>query len=449
MTARLTGPRSIPLSFAEAEAASATPSVRKVMRAALLLLFLGFGGLLGWAAITPVERAVVARGALVAEGLRKTIMLQEPGILQFLAVREGDRVQAGQLLFRLDPATADAAAAQARAALLAQQVRIARLAAEQQDQRSFVAPGAVIMAAQNDPALAAIVQAEGRLFGARWQNFDGSISVQQRRIQVIREQLQAATSQRGSAERRLASIRADLAGLRPLAQQGFARVRELREMERLEAQVSGDLGSYNAQEAQYRQAIAQAELEMAAFRLQRSQDIAKELQEAQQAMVDAEQRVLAAESVRARREVVAPEAGVVTNLRFFTPGSSITDGQPVLELLPIEDRLIFEIKASPNDVEQLSVGKRVNVRLLALRMRTTPLLHGHLTYVAADQALDPQNVPFFLARGEIDPNETQRIPGLVLNAGMPVEVYVLGETRSALSYLVAPIRDSMRRALRD
>jgi HlyD family secretion protein len=449
MTARLAGPRSIPLSFAEAEAASATPSVQKVMRAALLLLVVGFGGLLVWAAITPVERAVVARGALVAEGLRKTIMLSEPGILQQLAVREGDRVQAGQLLFRLDPATADAAVAQGRAALLAQQVRVARLMAEQADGRRFEAPPAALAAARTDPALAAIVQAEFRLFAARWETFDGNIGVHERRIQVVRQQLQAAASQRASAERRLGSIRADLSGLRPLAQQGFARVRELREMERLEAQTLGDMGSYAAQEAQYRQAISQAELEMSTFRLQRSQDIARELQEAQGAMVDAEQRVLAAENIRGRREVVAPEPGIVTNLRFFTPGSSITDGAPVLDLLPVEDRLIFEIRVSPTDVEQLETGKRVNIRLTALRMRTTPLLHGHLTYVSADQATDQQGVPYFLARGEIDAGETARIPGLALNAGMPVEVFVLGETRTALSYLVAPIRDSMRRALRD
>jgi HlyD family secretion protein len=328
-------------------------------------------------------------------------------------------------------------------------VRLARLRAEQADQRRFEVPEAALAAARRDPALAAIVQAEQRLFAARWEAFDGNIGVYQRRVQVVGEQLRAAGAQRASAERRLGSIRADLSGLRPLAQQGFARVRELREYERLEAQAVGDAGSYAAQEAQYRQSIAQAELELSSFRLQRSQDIARDLQDAQQALVDAEQRVLAAENVRGRREVVASEPGVVTNLRFFTPGSSITEGQPVLDLLPADDRLIFEVKVSPADVEQLVVGKRVNIRLTALRMRTTPLLHGRLTYVSADQATDPQGVAFFLARGEIDPGEAARIPGLTLNAGMPVEVFVLGETRTALSYLIAPIRDSMRRALRD
>ncbi|MGG5809972.1 HlyD family type I secretion periplasmic adaptor subunit [Falsiroseomonas sp. CW058] len=448
-TARLAGPKPIPLNFAEAEAAASTPGVRQVMRASLLLLVLGFGGLLAWAAITPIERAVVARGTLVAEGRRKSIMLPEPGVLQQLMVREGQRVETGQVLVRLDPTVAEAAAAQARAALRTASVRVARLRAEQADMRRFDIPADIAAAARTDVALAAILGAEQRLFAARWETFDGNVGVFQRRTGVIREQLQAAGAQRGSAASRLASIRTDLAGQRPLAQQGFALMSRVRELERLEAQTLGDMNSFAAQEAQYRQAIAQAELELSAFRLQRAQDIARDLQDAQQQMVDAEQRVLAAENVRARRDLIAPEPGIVTDIRFVTPGSSISDGVPVLDLLPVDDRLIVEMKVAPTDVEQLSVGKRLNIRLSALRTRTTPLLHGHLTYVSADQQADQQGNPFFLSRGEIDAGELARIPGLALNAGMPVEVFVLGETRSALNYLVAPIRDSMRRALRD
>jgi HlyD family secretion protein len=449
MTARLAGPPSMPLNFAEAEAAAATPDVRRVMRAALLLLVVGFGGLLFWAAITPIERAVVARGALVAEGRRKSMMLAEPGILQELLVREGQRVQAGQVLLRLDPTTAEANAAQLRAQTRTLAARIARLRAEQQDQRSFTIPAEIQRAAATDPSLAAILVAETRLFQARWEAFDSNTRVYERRVAVPREQLLAAGAQRASAAARANSVRADLQGLRPLAQQGFARMREVRELERLEAQARGDMGLYSAQEAQFRQAIAQAEAELSSLRLTRAQDIARELQEAQQQMVEAEQRLLSAENIRARRDLVASEPGIVTDIRFVTPGSSITDGQPVLDLVPLDDRLVVEARVSPTDVEQLQVGQRVNVRLTALRQRTTPLLAGHLTYVSADQQTDAQGVVYFLARAEIDSAELHRLPDVRLTAGMPTEVFVLGETRSALNYLVSPIRDSLRRSLRD
>ncbi|NKE45793.1 HlyD family type I secretion periplasmic adaptor subunit [Roseomonas frigidaquae] len=449
MTARLAGPRPMALNFAEAEAAAATPDVKRVMRAALLLLVVGFGGLLFWAAITPIERAVVARGSLVAEGRRKSMILSEPGILQELLVREGQRVQAGQVLLRLDPTTAESNAVQLRAQARTLAARVARLRAEQQDQRQFAIPEEVVQAARTDAALAALLNAETRLFTARWEAFDSNMHVYERRAAVPREQLLAAGAQRTAAAARAASVRADLQGLRPLAQQGFARMREVRELERLEAQARGDMGLYAAQEAQFRQAIAQAEAELATLRLTRAQEIARELQDAQQQLVEAEQRLVSAENIRARRDLVASEPGIVTDIRFVTPGSSITDGQPVLDLVPLDDRLVVEARVAPTDVEQLRVGQPVNVRLTALRQRTTPLLAGRLTYVSADQQTDPQGVAFFLARAEIAASELERVPGLRLNAGMPTEIFVLGEVRSALSYLVSPIRDSLRRALRD
>jgi HlyD family secretion protein len=448
-TARLGGPRPIPLSFAEADAASRMPSVRRIGLWALLLLVVGFGGLLFWAAITPIERAVVARGSLVAEGRRKSIMLSEPGILQQLLVREGERVQAGTVLLRLDPTTAEASAAQARAQAWALAVRVERLRAEQQDERRFVAPAEILRVAERDRALATIIASEQRLFTARWQAYDSNIAVHERRVAVQREQLQATLAQRGSVASRITSVRTDLAGQRPLAQQGFALMSRVRELERMEAELVGTAGSLAAQEAQYRQAIAQAEAEMASFRLTRAQDIARELQDNQQLLVDAEQRVLAAENIRNRRDLLAPEAGIVTDIRFVTPGSSITDGVPVLDLLPLDDRLVVEAKVAPTDVEQLQVGSRVNIRLSALRQRTTPLLGGRLTYVSADQQSDQQGNVFFLARAEISAGEMGHIPGLQLQAGMPIELFVLGETRTALAYIVSPITDSLRRALRD
>ena len=215
-TARLGGPKTIPLSFAEAEAAAATPSVRRIMVAAMLLLFVGCGGLLFWAAITPIEQAVVARGSLVAEGRRKSILLSEPGILQQLLVREGQRVETGQVLLRLDPTVAEATAAQARAQALTVGAKLARLRAEQADQRAFAPPPELLAAARGDAALAAILAAETRLFTARWETFDGNVAVAQRRTGVERERLVAASAQRVSANSRLGSLRADIAGLRPV-----------------------------------------------------------------------------------------------------------------------------------------------------------------------------------------------------------------------------------------
>lgn len=432
------------------DAAVPQPRLGRLIALALVVLVAGVGGLLGWAALTPIERAVISQGTLVAEGRRKSVTLLEPGILRELLVREGERVVAGQPLLRLDTTQADAAAAQARAVFWTQSVRAARLVAEQQDSRRMVLPEGAGAAARVDPAIASLVEAEGRLFGARWEAHDGALGVSRTRVAQLREQLVAFGAQREATATRLAAIRAELEGVTQLLARGFATRTRLWELQRAEAELSGNLGQFQAQEAQAREAIAQAELELANMRLMRQQEVARELQDAQALRADAEQRLRGAEDVLARRLVTAPEPGVVTEIRFFTPGSSVAAGQPVLDLVPVDDRLVAEVRLALTDVENVRVGQPARLRLAAFRTRDVPLIDATVTYLSADRQVDPQAGSFFTARLSIDPNVMAELPpGTTLAPGMPVEAFLLGERRSALDYVIRPLTDGLRRSLRD
>ncbi len=432
------------------DAAVPQPRLGRLIALALAVLVVGVGGLLGWAALTPIERAVISQGSLVAEGRRKSVTLLEPGILRELLVREGERVAAGQPLLRLDTTQADAAAAQARAVFWTQSVRAARLVAEQQDSRRMVLPEGASAAARADPAIASLVEAEGRLFGARWEAHDGALGVSRTRVAQLREQLVAFGAQREATATRLAAIRAELEGVTQLLARGFATRTRLWELQRAEAELSGNLGQFQAQEAQTREAIAQAELELANMRLTRQQEVARELQDAQALRADAEQRLRGAEDVLARRLVTAPEPGVVTEIRFFTPGSSVAAGQPVLDLVPVDDRLVAEVRLALTDVENVRVGQPARLRLAAFRTRDVPLIDATVTYLSADRQVDPQAGSFFTARLSLDPNVLAELPpGTTLAPGMPVEGFLLGERRSALDYVIRPLTDGLRRSLRD
>ena len=260
----------------------------------------------------------------------------------------------------------------------------------------------------------------------------------------------AMTAQRDATATRLRAVREELAGVSQLLARGYATRTRLWELQRAEAEALGNLGQYRAQEAQSREQIAQAEWEMANLRLNRQQDVARELQEAQALLADAQERLRGAADVLQRREVVAPEGGVVTELRFFTPGSSIGAGQPVLDLVPLEDRLVAEAKIALNDVESVRVGQAARLKLSAFRSQELPLLDGKVIYISADRQTDPQSGAYFLARVEFDRAALERhAGGAVLNAGMPVEAYLIGERRTALDYVARPLRDSLRRSLRD
>ncbi len=385
------------------DAAIPPPRMDRLLLAALAVLLLGVGGLVAWAAITPIERAVIGQGTLIAEGRRKSVTLLEPGILRELLVREGERVATGQPLLRLDTTQADAAAAQARAVFWGQSVRAARLVAEQQESRRMLLPEGAGAAGRADPAIASLIEAEGRLFAARWEAHDGALGVSRARVAQLHEQVAAFAAQREATATRLVAIRAELDGVTQLLARGFATRTRLWELQRAEAELSGNLGQFQAQEAQAREAIAQAELELANTRLLRQQEVARELQDAQALRADAEQRLRGAEDVLARRQVTAPEDGVVTEIRFFTPGSSVGAGSPVLDIVPVDDRLVAEVRLALTDVENVRVGQPARLRLAAFRTRDVPLIETVVTYVSADRQIDPQGGSYFIARLSLDP----------------------------------------------
>jgi len=431
------------------EAQVQSPPVNRVARMALLTLGLSLVPFFGWATMTRMEQAVIAGGQLIPEGRRKTVNLLEAGILRRLLVREGTLVAEGQPLLQLDVTQAESTAEQARAQYWGGRTRIARLRAEQAESRSFTFPEDVQRAAADFPGVLSFLESERALFAARWDTYDGQVAVQERAITQVQEQIAGVRGQRQAAELQVRSTREQIAVLSRLLQQGFASRFTVLELQRTEAGFVSTISTAMAQEAQLREQVLQAQKQLATLRLTRLSEIATDLQTAETTTAAAAGALRAAEDILARREVLSPEAGKVTNIQAFTPGASIAAGQPILDLVPARDRFVVEAQIAPVDIEQVQVGQRANVRLSSYRMRELPVLPGHVSYVAADAQTTQSGVTYFLLRVELDEGALAPFPDVRVGAGMPTEVFVLGERRTPLSYLWSPIRNSARRALRD
>lgn len=433
----------------EAEASLPQGSLRRIAMLSILTTLVGFGGLTGWAALARVESAVPAAGVIVSGGKRKTISLADGGILKTLMVQEGDKVAAGQVLLRLDDVQPRAALFQASVLYWSAVARAARLAAEAADQRDLPVSAALRGAADADPAVAAAVAAEAYQFQSRWGALDANTRVEERKIAQQEAQITALRAQIASAASRMALVQEELRGVDFLMARGLSTKPRQLELRRAEVEMRGAIGQFAGQYNEALQVIAQVRSGIINTMEARRADISRERSETQAAQADAEQRVTAARDLLQKREVMAPEAGTATDFRYFTPGSSIMAGQPVMDLVPDTQHLLVEGTVAPYEVEHLAIGQRVNVRLTAYKARRVPVITGHLTYVGADRQMDANNLPVFMVRAEIDAGALRDKPGVVLLPGMPADILIVNGARSVLDFFISPITDGISHALKE
>jgi HlyD family secretion protein len=151
-----------------------------------------------------------------------------------------------------------------------------------------------------------------------------------------------------------------------------------------------------------------------------------------------------------RLEIRAPLAGRVFNLAMHTVGGIVSPGKELMQIVPIGDDLIIEAKLAPHDIDQVHPGQRVAIRLTGLNQRTTPQVYGAVSVVSPDVVRDEmRNAQYYTARIAFNAGELDRLGSSDLVAGMPAEVLIQTQARSALSYLVKPLRDQIARAMRE
>jgi len=426
------------------------PSLRGTMLAGALAVAVGFGGFFGWAATADLDSAAVAPATVMVDSRRKTVSHLEGGILAALLVGEGDLVEEGQPLLRLDDTQARAAAAQVRGQLWLALARAARLRAEQADRREADFPPELLEAARAEPVAAEAVEIERRLLQTRWDSYEGQVRIREGRIAQLREQIAAIDAQIGATRDRLRFTRDELGAVQQLFARGYERRPRLLELQRAAAELEGRAGELAANRAEAEQGIAQAELEIQDVRNTRRAEVVTELQRAQGTIADLAERVRGAEDVLRRQVVPAPQAGKVVDIRAFTPGSAIGAGAPILDIVPQDDELVLEARVAPADIDSVRAGQAASVRLSAFKQRNVPPVDGEVVEVSADRLRDDRSgEPYFVARVRLAPDALDGLPDVRLYPGMPAEVLLRSRPRKALDYFVAPIADSMRRALRE
>jgi HlyD family secretion protein len=408
---------------------------------------IGFGA---WSVMAPLESAAVAVGSVVSESSRKTVQHLEGGIISAILVHDGDQVTAGQTLIRLDDTKARTTLLALRGQLWDAKAREARLVAERDGAATIDFP-ADLLAQQSEPAVAAALAGQQKIFDARRSLVESKTAAIGERINQVHEEINGHQAEVVALEKRVALLQEEVGGVKQLVASGLERKSRLLQLERDLADADGKRGDTLAQIARAKQTIAEAEIDILSLQNDRQKDVADELRETQKKGHELAEQVQAAADVLARDDVKAPENGTITDLRVHTPGGVISPGEALLDLVPEADRLVVEVQVRPEDIDRVREGLPAQVRLLPYKQRRTPLLNATVIYVSADRLVDKRTErSYYTAKLRIDEKELAALGGEVkMVPGMPSEAMIqTGETTVA-AYALSPILDSFHRAFRE
>jgi HlyD family type I secretion membrane fusion protein len=168
--------------------------------------------------------------------------------------------------------------------------------------------------------------------------------------------------------------------------------------------------------------------------------------------VDLREQLRPAEDAARRLEIRAPESGVVVNVNVRTEGGVIRGGEPLMEIVPANSRLIVSARLEPGKIDDVYVGQPAKVTLSAFSgRRQARKVEAQVTYISADRIESNQQPPYYLVYLHLDPPSLQAAIGDAsrLAPGMPAEVFIQTDARTMLSYLMSPITDSINRSFRE
>ncbi len=418
---------------------------RVIIGLGLVLLFFGVFG--AWAALAPIDSAVIASGTVVVEGSRKTIQHLEGGIVSELLVQDGDRVEAGDVLVRLDVTRARAELDLFRNQLAAARAEKARMVAERDKANAITFPADLMKTAAEHRQRNDLLDAQQEIFNARRLFVASQNAIQQRRIARLREEIAGLKQQIVSQDRQLGLIADEIETVSNLLKKGITRRPRLLLLQRQGAKIEGERAGNVAMIARAQQSIAETELQLIDLDNRLRNEVVQGVHDTQKTIDDLNERVRAATDVLARTDIIAPVTGSVVGLRIFTRGGVVAPGAPLMDIVPTDGRLIIEARVQPTDIDLVHVGLKARVRLVAFNQRNTQPIEGVVERVSADTLQDERTgVDFYIARISLE-SKSDGLENIALQPGMPVEVMIVSGVRTTLEYLLEPITASLRRGI--
>ncbi|OED49416.1 hypothetical protein AB838_06925 [Rhodobacteraceae bacterium (ex Bugula neritina AB1)] len=416
-----------------------------------VVLLIGVLGL--WAATTVIGGAVIAMGQVIVQGNPKTIQNLDGGIVAAIHVENGDLVAKDQLLMQLDPTLLQINLDMAHKRLAAALALRARLQAEQAEAKtlSFDYPPLPGVMAGLTLDMAPHEKGQRAIFAARAEMIEGGRQQLAETLLQLENQITGVKGQIAALRDQLTYLNKDLENSRQLVKQGLARQSVLTEQMRAQANLLGELAAREAELARLGNIRRDDELKTLQQERSFMEGVVTDLQDVTTTIEDLMLEIATRSAQLGRIDIRAPEAGIVHEMQVTTIGGVVAPGADILQIVPQDSGLDFEVRVDPTAADQVYQGQPARVVLSAFDRQTTPELVGKVAVISPGVVRDERTgLDFYRLKLTVTPEELARLDGSIeVLPGMPIEVYLGTGERTVLSYLTQPLASHLRRTFRE
>jgi HlyD family type I secretion membrane fusion protein len=424
-------------------------SSRRPLTLGILALVILVGGFGGWAGTAQITGAVIVSGLIEVDQNRQIVQHQDGGIVTHILVDEGDVVEKGDLLVRLDAQDLQAALAVVEGQLFEILARRARFEAERDSTGELIFDP--LLDEGNPETVANLKAGQTNLFNARLDTNARRTEALSNRKDQIASQIRGILAQQNALGTQLGLIEEELSNKKALLDRGLAQASVVLNLQRETARLQGQTGELAASAGGAEERIIEMEIELLSLETARREEAITLLRDLQFHELELRERRTTLVRQLARLEIRAPVSGIIYGLQVFGSGVVIQPADALLFIVPQDRPLVIAAQVAPTDIDMLTIGQEVAVRFSALDQRTTPELYGKVALVSADAFTDNANsASYYRAEITLNDGELARLPSnATLIPGMPVEAFIRTADRTPFNYLIRPLSDYIARTFRD
>ncbi|MFP4208999.1 MAG: HlyD family type I secretion periplasmic adaptor subunit [Wenzhouxiangella sp.] len=399
-------------------------------RALLYAVVITIVALIIWASIAEIDEVTRGEGRVIPSRRLQTLQSLDGGLVEEILIREGQLVNQGDLLVRVDPVRFSASLGESRVQFLALTGEVTRLAALV----AGIEPVFPTVLREEAPS---VLELEQQLYNSSRDELREQQAVYADQIKQRQQELEEARAAVEQYTNTLRLTRRELEVTRPLLASGAVSDVDILRLERQVATIEGELSRARAAVARNEAAVSEARNRRREVELTMINRWQNQLTDSRSRLDAISQAGQGLEDMVRQAEIRSPIRGTVQRLHVNTIGGVLTPGQSVVDIVPLDDQLVIEARIQPRDIGFIRPEQQATVRLTAYEWDVFGNLQASVQHISADTITNEQGDTFYLVRLVTEPGGYEE--DLLVIPGMTAQVDILTGKRSLLRYLLKPL----------